>query len=161
MRGADGIAQRLRQLKALGVRIAVDDFGSGYASSDRLRQLPLDLKIDSGFTDVLTASPESRALIGILVQLGNDLDLKILAEGVETAGQLAYIRDTQVNRAQGKLFGRPLGPRRARGRTSLAWPLRLGNWLDRLRRIAVAAPGQRLFIRESHGPAGDSVRGEH
>ena len=111
MRGADGIAQRLRQLKALGVRIAVDDFGSGYASLDRLRQLPLDcLKIDSGFTDVLTASPESRALIGILVQLGNDLDLKILAEGVETAGQLAYMRDTQVNRAQGKLFGRPLDP---------------------------------------------------
>jgi len=111
MRGADAVARRLEAVKALGVRIAVDDFGSGYASLDSLHRFPLDcLKIDRRFTEMLTTSPESRALIGILVQLGKDLNLKILAEGVETTSQMLYMCDTQVTQAQGRLLGGPLSP---------------------------------------------------
>jgi EAL domain-containing protein (putative c-di-GMP-specific phosphodiesterase class I) len=68
------------------------------------------LKIDRAFTDALTRSPESNALVHTLVQLGKDLGLKTLAEGVETTGQLDRLRGEDVNEAQGFLLSRPLTP---------------------------------------------------
>jgi diguanylate cyclase (GGDEF)-like protein len=111
MRNVNSTARRLRAVKALGVRIAVDDFGTGYSSLAYLQQFPVDcLKIDSSFTNAITTSPESKALIGTLVQLGKDLGLTTLAEGVETVGQMDHLRYEHVNEAQGFLLARPLDP---------------------------------------------------
>jgi EAL domain-containing protein (putative c-di-GMP-specific phosphodiesterase class I) len=108
---AEATARRLQVVKALGVRIAVDDFGTGYSSLAYLQQFPVDcLKIDCRFTSAITTSPESKALIGTLVQLGKDLGLKTLAEGVETKGQMDHLRGEHVNEAQGFLLARPLDP---------------------------------------------------
>jgi diguanylate cyclase (GGDEF)-like protein len=109
MRNADATAQRLQAIKELGVRIAVDDFGTGYSSLAYLQQFPVDcLKIDRMFTNAIATSPESKALIGTLVQLGKDLGLTTLAEGVETTNQLDHLRDGEVNEIQGFLLSRPL-----------------------------------------------------
>jgi len=104
-------ARRLHAIKALGVRIAVDDFGTGYSSLAYLQQFPVDcIKIDRAFTSAVTTSPESRALIGTLVQLGKDLGLATLAEGVETTEEMDILRGAEVNQAQGFLMARPLDP---------------------------------------------------
>jgi diguanylate cyclase (GGDEF)-like protein len=109
MHNVQGTASRLSAIKALGVRVAVDDFGTGYSSLAYLRQFPVDcIKIDREFTTAITTSPESKALIGTLVQLGKDLGLSTLAEGVETTGELDILRSEHVNEAQGFLLSRPL-----------------------------------------------------
>ncbi len=109
MRNAATTARRLQAIKDLGVRIAVDDFGTGYSSLAYLQQFPVDcLKIDRTFTNAITTSPESKALIGTLVQLGKDLGLTTLAEGVETTGQIDHLRGEHVNEVQGFLLSRPL-----------------------------------------------------
>jgi EAL domain-containing protein (putative c-di-GMP-specific phosphodiesterase class I) len=111
MRDADTAAARLATLKALGVQLAIDDFGTGYSSLAYLQRFAVDcLKIDRSFTDAITRSPESDALIHTLVQLGKDLGLKTLAEGVETMGQIDQLRDEGVTEVQGFLFARPLDP---------------------------------------------------
>jgi diguanylate cyclase (GGDEF)-like protein len=111
MRNAEATAKRLHAIKALGVRIAVDDFGTGYSSLAYLQRFPVDsLKIDRMFTNAITTSPESKALIGTLVQLGKDLGLATLAEGVETPGQLDHLRGDKVDEIQGFLLSRPLDP---------------------------------------------------
>ncbi len=111
MRNIDTSAQRLRQLKGLGIQIAIDDFGTGYSSLAYLQRLPVDcLKIDRTFINAITESSESDALIHTLVQLGKDLGLKTLAEGVETPGQVDHLRGENVNEVQGFLLARPLDP---------------------------------------------------
>jgi diguanylate cyclase (GGDEF)-like protein len=109
MRNAEATARRLRAIRELGVRVAVDDFGTGYSSLAYLQQFPVDcLKIDRRFTNAITTSPESRSLIGTLVQLGRDLGLKTLAEGVETTDEVDHLRGEHVDEAQGFLLARPL-----------------------------------------------------
>jgi diguanylate cyclase (GGDEF)-like protein len=111
MRNVEATAQRLRAIKDLGVRIAIDDFGTGYSSLAYLRQFPVDcLKIDRSFTNAISASLESKAIIATLVQLGKDLGLMTLAEGVETTEQMDHLRQEHVNQAQGFLLARPLDP---------------------------------------------------
>lgn len=111
MRHADSTAQRLQVVKDLGVRIAVDDFGTGYSSLAYLQRFPVDcLKIDRNFISTITTSAGSKALVGTLVQLGKNLGLKTLAEGVETFGQMDHLRDVHVDEAQGFLLSRPLDP---------------------------------------------------
>ncbi len=131
MRNAAATAGRLQTIKDLGVRIAVDDFGTGYSSLAYLRQFPVDcLKIDRAFTSAITTSPESKALIGTLVQLGKDLGLRTLAEGVETAGELDHLRREHVNEAQGFLLSKPLDPQTLESR--FLQPTRsIGAGLDR------------------------------
>jgi len=91
--------------------VAVDDFGTGYSSLAYLRQFPVDcLKIDRSFTSAVTSSPESRALIDTLVQLGRDLGLSTLAEGVETTDEMQILRRAHVDQAQGFLMAQPLDP---------------------------------------------------
>ncbi|MCU1393213.1 MAG: hypothetical protein JWM34_1641 [Ilumatobacteraceae bacterium] len=100
--------RRLHQMRELGVRLAIDDFGTGYASIAALGELPLDcLKIDRHFTDAISTSLESRALIGALVELGRHLGLRTLAEGVQTPLQMNQLRDQNVTRAEGFPLLRP------------------------------------------------------
>ncbi len=111
MRNVDTTARRLRELKELGVKVAIDDFGTGYSSLAYLQRFPVDcLKIDRTFIESIHRSPESDALIHTLVQLGRDLGLTTLAEGVETAGQMDHLRREHVNEAQGFLLAKPLDP---------------------------------------------------
>jgi diguanylate cyclase (GGDEF)-like protein len=111
MRNVDSTARRLRELKTLGIHVAIDDFGTGYSSLAYLQRFPVDcLKIDRSFTDAITRSPESDALVRTLVQLGKDLGLKTLAEGVETTEQIDYLRAHSVDEIQGFLLAKPLSP---------------------------------------------------
>jgi EAL domain-containing protein (putative c-di-GMP-specific phosphodiesterase class I) len=102
-------ARRLRELKVLGIQLAIDDFGTGYSSLAYLQRFPVDcLKIDRTFTDAATRSPETDALIHTLVQLGKNLGLRTLAEGIETTEQLDHLRGEAVDQVQGFLLARPL-----------------------------------------------------
>ncbi len=99
--------ETLRQLKNLGVSIALDDFGVGYSSLSYLTSFPFDkIKIDKSFI-AKVGRPETGAVITSIVQLAKTLKLSICAEGVETAAQFADIRDQGVELCQGYLFGRP------------------------------------------------------
>jgi diguanylate cyclase (GGDEF)-like protein len=109
MHNATATARRLKAVKEIGVKIAIDDFGTGYSSLAYLQQFPVDcLKIDRSFTHAITTSSESKALIRTLVQLGKDLGLTTLAEGVETTSEMDHLRQENVNEAQGFLLSRPL-----------------------------------------------------
>ena len=109
MRDADAAAERLRQLKEVGVRIAIDDFGVGYSSLAYLRELPADsLKIDRSFIAGIATSSASAALIRTLVQLGRTLEIETLAEGIEEQAQLETLCREHCEQGQGFLFSRPL-----------------------------------------------------
>ena len=99
----------LRQLKALGVTIAMDDFGTGYSSLSTLKAFPFDkIKLDRSFMLELDgAGPQSRAIIRAVLTIGESLAIPVLAEGVETAEQLAFLRAQGCNEVQGYLLGRP------------------------------------------------------
>lgn len=99
----------LRQLKALGVSIAMDDFGTGYSSLSTLRAFPFDkIKLDRSFMQELEgAGAQSRAIIRAVLTIGESLAIPVLAEGVETAEQLAFLRAQGCNEVQGYFLGRP------------------------------------------------------
>ncbi|MFZ3361199.1 MAG: EAL domain-containing protein [Xanthobacteraceae bacterium] len=98
----------LRRLKALGVRIAMDDFGTGYSSLSYLQAFPFDkIKIDQGFIANLDRNPQSAAIIRAVIGLGRGLKLPVVAEGVETKEQLAFLKRELCDEVQGYLIGRP------------------------------------------------------
>lgn len=109
MREPEVAARRLAALKAVGVRIAIDDFGTRYSSLAYLRQLPVDaLKIDRSFISAIAASSDSTALIHTLVQLGKALGLETIGEGIEERAQLRHLQRERCDSGQGFLFARPL-----------------------------------------------------
>ncbi|MBU6371216.1 MAG: EAL domain-containing protein [Alphaproteobacteria bacterium] len=98
----------LRRLGALGVSIAMDDFGTGYSSLSTLRAFPFDkIKLDKSFVDEVMSDPQARAIIGAVVSLGQSLGIGVLAEGVETGDQAAFLQSVGCGAAQGYHFGRP------------------------------------------------------
>ena len=98
----------LRRLKNLGVRIAMDDFGTGYSSLSYLQSFPFDkIKIDQSFIAKLNQHSQSEAIIRAVIGLGRGLDLPVIAEGVETEEQLAFLSKEGCNEMQGFLIGRP------------------------------------------------------
>ncbi|WP_440957847.1 putative bifunctional diguanylate cyclase/phosphodiesterase [Oceanicaulis sp. LC35] len=100
----------LRRIKALGVSMALDDFGTGYSALETLRRFPFDkIKLDKGFTDGLSDGGRSRAVISAVVTLAHNLEIPVLAEGVETTDQLDILNMMGCEQAQGYLIGRP-GP---------------------------------------------------
>jgi diguanylate cyclase (GGDEF)-like protein/PAS domain S-box-containing protein len=99
----------LRRLKALGVRISMDDFGSGYSSLSYLQAFPFDkIKIDRAFIINLGRNPQSAAIVRAVIDLGHGLGMSIVAEGVETVEQLAFLAHEGCDRVQGYLLGKPL-----------------------------------------------------
>jgi diguanylate cyclase (GGDEF)-like protein/PAS domain S-box-containing protein len=109
MRDPREAARILRALKARGVRIALDDFGTGYSSLSHLVGLPIaTVKIDRSFVRDLLAAPERAAVVAAVIALGHRLDLTVVAEGVETAEECAFLRDEGCDAIQGFLFSRPL-----------------------------------------------------
>ncbi|MCP3385642.1 EAL domain-containing protein [Bradyrhizobium sp. CCGUVB4N] len=99
----------LRRLKALGVRISMDDFGSGYSSLSYLQAFPFDkIKIDRAFIINLGRNPQSAAIVRAVIDLGHGLEMSIIAEGVETIDQLAFLAREGCDGVQGYLLGKPL-----------------------------------------------------
>ena len=102
MQDPESSIQVLRQLSGLGVRISVDDFGTGYSSLSYLRRLPLDkLKIDRSFIREVAASRDDAEIVRAIVSLAHSLHLKVIAEGVETAEQLTFLRGLGCDQYQG------------------------------------------------------------
>jgi diguanylate cyclase (GGDEF)-like protein/PAS domain S-box-containing protein len=98
----------LRRLKSLGVRISMDDFGSGYSSLSYLQAFPFDkIKIDRAFVINLGRNPQSAAIVRAVIGLGHGLEMSIVAEGVETQEQLAFLADQGCDAVQGYFIGRP------------------------------------------------------
>jgi diguanylate cyclase (GGDEF)-like protein/PAS domain S-box-containing protein len=99
----------LRRLKALGIRIAMDDFGAGYSSLSYLQSFPFDkIKIDRAFIANLERNPQSSAIVRAVINLGRGLDLPVIAEGVETEDQRSFLLREACSAIQGFLIGRPL-----------------------------------------------------
>ncbi|HEY9612052.1 putative bifunctional diguanylate cyclase/phosphodiesterase [Allocoleopsis sp.] len=101
--------RRLNALKSLGVEIAIDDFGTGYSSLSYLQQFPFDiLKIDRCFIRNITENPSNSAITKAIIEMAKTLNLKLVAEGVETESELSFVCQHQCDGMQGYLFSRPL-----------------------------------------------------
>ena len=105
----DYYATTLAQIKALGVQLAVDDFGTGYSSLSYLKRFPVDIvKIDKAFVDGLGTDPNDTALVTAIIAMADALTLDVIAEGVETAEQVAQLKHLRCPRAQGFYLARPM-----------------------------------------------------
>ena len=101
--------QMLLQIKSLGVQLSIDDFGTGYSSLSYLHRFPLDtLKIDRSFTNALGQGGDSMEIVQTILPMANSLRLNVIAEGVETAEQLAILRKLRCEYAQGYYFSKPI-----------------------------------------------------
>ena len=104
--------QRLNLIKKTGIQIALDDFGTGYSSLEYLQQFPFDiLKIDSCFVRNIDSNSTNAVITQTIIQMAHQLGLKVVAEGVETEGELEFLRQSNCNEIQGFLFSRPLSAR--------------------------------------------------
>lgn len=109
MKDPEQAIDTMRRLKAKGIQVAIDDFGSGYSSLSYLKRFPIDrLKIDQSFVREATTNSTDAAIITAIVTLARNLGLKVIAEGVETPEQLTILRQLGCNEIQGYLFSRPL-----------------------------------------------------
>lgn len=112
-RGADSIETALRTLGAAGVTITLDDFGTGYASLTHLKQFPVDcIKIDRSFVRDIGHDADASSIVRAVINLGQNLNIATVAEGIETAEQMAFLREHGCDFGQGYLIGRPIDARR-------------------------------------------------
>ncbi|WP_404358378.1 EAL domain-containing protein [Methylotuvimicrobium sp. KM1] len=108
---ADKVIRTMHEISAEGIGFALDDFGTGYSSLSYLQRLPVDrIKIDKSFVANLTSNPSDAAIVRAVVGMAHSLGLKVIAEGVETEGQLGFLRGINCEEIQGYLFSRPLPP---------------------------------------------------
>jgi diguanylate cyclase (GGDEF)-like protein/PAS domain S-box-containing protein len=111
MTRAEAAASVLKILKATGVQVAVDDFGTGYSSLSYLRKFPIDtLKIDQSFIHQITTIPDETVIVSAIIGIGRALNLRVVAEGVETPLELAFLQAHQCDEGQGYYFSRPIPP---------------------------------------------------
>jgi diguanylate cyclase (GGDEF)-like protein/PAS domain S-box-containing protein len=111
MKRAESAASVLQTLRASGVQLAIDDFGTGFSSLSYLRRFPIDaLKIDQSFVRQISTAPDETTIVTAIISMGRSLNLRVIAEGVETPEELAFLQAHQCDEAQGYYFGRPVQP---------------------------------------------------
>ncbi|HAV36001.1 MAG TPA: diguanylate cyclase [Massilia sp.] len=111
MTNAERTIEVLKRLKALGIRIAIDDFGTGYSSLAYLKRFPIDkLKIDIAFVRDIVNNPDDAAIALAIISMAHSLHMQVIAEGVETRAQMAYLRRNRCDEIQGFHFSRALAP---------------------------------------------------
>jgi len=140
MQDSASTALVLRSLKELGIQLALDDFGTGYSSLSHLKGFPIDtLKIDKAFVSELDTNPDDASIVRAVIGLGRSLNIRVVAEGVETAAQLARLQEQQCPEGQGYYFSRPV----------------IADEFPRL--LLNAPPG----FPDLHGGIGDAYNGRH
>jgi EAL domain-containing protein (putative c-di-GMP-specific phosphodiesterase class I) len=103
----------MREIEAMGVALSIDDFGTGYSSLSALKSFPISrLKIDKSFVADLAHSVDDQAIAMAVISLGHKLDLRVIAEGVETEEQRAFLRANDCDEMQGYLVSPPVPPER-------------------------------------------------
>ncbi|HEX8154779.1 MAG TPA: EAL domain-containing protein [Thermoanaerobaculia bacterium] len=108
MLNTDRTVSTLRELREMGVRIAIDDFGTGHSALNYLRSFPIDcVKIDQTFVHGIDRSRSDRAIVSAIIEMARGLDLRVIAEGVETEAQMRFLRHEGCDEVQGFLLGRP------------------------------------------------------
>jgi EAL domain-containing protein (putative c-di-GMP-specific phosphodiesterase class I) len=111
MKHAGVAASILQSLRDAGVQVAIDDFGTGYSSLGYLRKFPLDaLKIDQSFVRQIGTPGEDTTIVTAVIALAKNLQLRVIAEGVETSGELDFLRAQRCDEVQGYYFSRPVVP---------------------------------------------------
>jgi EAL domain-containing protein (putative c-di-GMP-specific phosphodiesterase class I) len=101
----------LEDLHAGGLRIAIDDFGTGYSSLARIRDMPVDvLKIDRSFVSGVDVDPQNQSIVSAFIELARGLGLTVLAEGIETEGELSFLLERGCVMGQGFYFSKPVPP---------------------------------------------------
>ncbi|MCI0561144.1 MAG: EAL domain-containing protein, partial [Nitrososphaera sp.] len=114
MENPESATATLLQLKARNIRTSLDDFGTGYSSLSYLQRFPIDaLKIDQSFIGKMVLNGESFEIVKTIIALAHNLGRKVVAEGVETAEQLAVLRSLKCEEGQGYLFSKPLDSKAA------------------------------------------------
>jgi EAL domain-containing protein (putative c-di-GMP-specific phosphodiesterase class I) len=109
MQNIDASVVALRGLKDLGVRITIDDFGTGYSSLSYLKKFPIDtIKIDQAFVQDVSSDSNDAAIVRAAIVMAHELKLNVIAEGVETIEQVAFLRRRRCTEMQGYLFSRPM-----------------------------------------------------
>lgn len=109
MRQSDANIAKLRALKAMGIEITVDNFGSGFSNLSFLKQLPIDLlKIDQSLVNEINAASHDGTVASAVVAIGENLHQRVVAEGIENATQLDYLRQLDCEEGQGFYFSQPL-----------------------------------------------------
>lgn len=109
MHDAESSATVLESLKAMGMQLAIDDFGTGYSSLSYLKRFPINtLKIDQSFVRDIAIDPDDASIVSAMIGMGKNLKQRVIAEGVETDEQLAFLRTLRCDEGQGFLLGRPL-----------------------------------------------------
>jgi diguanylate cyclase (GGDEF)-like protein/PAS domain S-box-containing protein len=109
MHDAPQLVGMLGELKRIGVQVAIDDFGTGYSSLSSLKRFPVDrLKVDRSFVEHIVIDEDDAAIVRTIIALGRNLGLKVVAEGVETAEQLQFLREHACDEVQGYYFSRPI-----------------------------------------------------
>ncbi len=108
----DIILERLQSLKGIGIRLAIDDFGTGHSSLNRLKNFPIDcLKIDQSFIHHVDQNSTNAAIVAAIITMAEGMAMNVIAEGVETEGQLAFLKTKHCKEVQGFLFSNPLPPK--------------------------------------------------
>jgi EAL domain-containing protein (putative c-di-GMP-specific phosphodiesterase class I) len=123
MADAGSAEETLSAIRGLGVHLSIDDFGTGYSSLTYLRRFPVEaLKVDRSFVDGLGRDKEDEAIVAMIVNLARSLDLMVVAEGVETAEQLAHLERLGCDMVQGYYFRRPAPASEAWSETAVIAP---------------------------------------
>jgi len=111
MKNTDASISILKAVRDVGIKVAVDDFGTGYSSLSYLQQFPLDsLKIDQSFLRKIHVAPDDSVIVSAIIGIGRSIGLRVVAEGVETAEELAFLKANDCDEAQGYYLGRPVAP---------------------------------------------------
>jgi EAL domain-containing protein (putative c-di-GMP-specific phosphodiesterase class I) len=109
MQDVKSTAAVLEALKSMGVQLALDDFGTGYSSLSYLKRFPIDtLKIDQTFVRDLTTDADDASIVSAVISMGRSLNKRVVAEGVETRQQLAFLQDQSCPEGQGYYFSKPM-----------------------------------------------------